>query len=105
MSFQLGALSHFKTEDQSKHGNFVRVLGLGGSMAYDWAADSRRARLVGNQDDYVTFAGMLQFFMIMWPGAILLLAHALRSSPSFGYAGQHAAMPCRNASSWWRLYV
>jgi hypothetical protein len=71
MSFQLGALSHFKTEDQSKHGNFVRVLGLGGSMAYDWAADSRRARLVGNQDDYVTFAGMLLVFAD--PGTTLIL--------------------------------
>lgn len=59
LSFQLGALPHFKTEDQSKHGEFVRVLGLGGSIAYDWTHDSRKPRVVGVDDDYVTFDGEL----------------------------------------------
>lgn len=58
MSFQLGALPHFATEDQSKHGEFVRVLGLGGSMGLDWSADTRRPRVVGNNDDYLMFAGV-----------------------------------------------
>lgn len=57
MSFQLGALPHFATEDQSKHGEFVRVLGLGGSLGFDWSADTRRPRLVGNNNDYLMFAG------------------------------------------------
>jgi hypothetical protein len=58
MSFQLGALPHFATEDQSRHGEFVRVLGLGGSLGFDWSADTRRPRLVGNNDDYLMFAGV-----------------------------------------------
>jgi hypothetical protein len=59
MEFQLGALPHFKTEDQSKHGEFVRVLGLGGSTFYDWSSDSRRPMLKGCETDYVTFDGKL----------------------------------------------
>jgi hypothetical protein len=57
MSFQLGVLPHYKTEDQMKKGEFVRVLGLGGSIYYDWSADTRRPKLVGTTDDYVTFDG------------------------------------------------
>jgi hypothetical protein len=57
MEFQLGALPHFKTEDQSKHGEFVRVLGLGGSTFYDWSTDSRGPLLKGCETDYVTFDG------------------------------------------------
>lgn len=40
-----------------KHGEFVRVLGLGGVTAYDWSEDPRRRRLVGNQQDYLVFDG------------------------------------------------
>eukprot|EP00775_Hariotina_reticulata_P014500 gene14500-14625_t len=55
--FQLGALSHFKTRDQLRHGDFVRVLGLGGTQVFDWSEDPRRARLKGCYEDYVTFNG------------------------------------------------
>jgi hypothetical protein len=40
-----------------RHGEFVRVLGLGGVTAYDWSVDIRRPRLVGNEDDYLVFDG------------------------------------------------
>jgi hypothetical protein len=40
-----------------KHGDFVRVLGLGGVTTFDWSNDSRRPRLIGNDEDYVTFCG------------------------------------------------
>lgn len=57
MSFQLGALPHFRTRDQARFGEFVRILGLGGVTSFDWSADPRRARLTSVNDDYVTFDG------------------------------------------------
>jgi hypothetical protein len=33
------------------------VLGLGGSTYYYWSGDTRRPRLLGMNDDYVTFVG------------------------------------------------
>lgn len=56
--FQLGALSHLRTYDQMRFGEFVRILGLGGVITFDYSEDPRRAKLVGCQDDYITFEGM-----------------------------------------------
>lgn len=33
------------------------MLGLGGVVTFDYSEDPRKARLVGNDDDYVTFDG------------------------------------------------
>jgi hypothetical protein len=55
--FQLGALSHFATRDLNRHGDFVKVLGLGGANTLDYGADPRFAQLGFVNDDYVHFGG------------------------------------------------
>ncbi|WIA17434.1 hypothetical protein OEZ85_014284 [Tetradesmus obliquus] len=55
--FQLAALSHFRTKDQMRYGELVRVLGLGGVVTFDYSQDPRKARLVGCDEDYVNFEG------------------------------------------------
>jgi hypothetical protein len=40
-----------------RHGELVRVLGLGGVITFDYSEDARKARLVGCDEDYVNFEG------------------------------------------------
>jgi hypothetical protein len=43
-----------------RHGELVRVLGLGGVVTFDYSEDARKARLVGCDEDYVNFEGAYQ---------------------------------------------
>jgi len=55
MEFQLGLLPHFCVSDLRRHGETVKVLGLGGKRVLDYATDSRRPRLASQEQDYLRF--------------------------------------------------
>ena len=53
--FTAGLLSHFATEDIRTAKKFVKLLGLGGKYALDYAADPMRPQLFIEQGDFVFF--------------------------------------------------
>eukprot|EP00798_Chlamydomonas_sp_ICE-L_P022373 gene22373-29477_t len=57
MQVQVAALASIATLDQTRHGDFIKVLGLGGGNTLDYTEDSRAPRLDASEDDYLYFGG------------------------------------------------
>lgn len=57
MLFQLGSLARFKTMDQRRCPEWVKILGLGGSRTFEYTADPRYPQLGLFAQDYLNFAG------------------------------------------------
>ena len=58
MQFRLASLAHFATEDLIKSGEFVKALGLGGQMVYDYTANMKQPKLDSYSQDYLEFYGI-----------------------------------------------
>ncbi|GFR40387.1 hypothetical protein Agub_g937 [Astrephomene gubernaculifera] len=57
MRFSLGSLARFVTLQQPDCGDWIKVLGLGGSQTFDYTEDPRYPRLDMCDDDFVHFRG------------------------------------------------
>lgn len=57
MRFQAAALMQFAVKDIITQGDFVKVLGLGGSTAVDKTHDPRYGAMMTNPDDFLHFRG------------------------------------------------
>ena len=57
MLFQLGSLARFKTMDQRRCPDWVKILGLGGSRTFEYTDDPRYPQLGLFAQDYLNFAG------------------------------------------------